>query len=149
MKDLLVSFLIALVAGSVLNGYMQSGSVEPSTLEGGELNTEALASMVDTSDGKFSRDVLESSKPVLVDFWAKWCAPCKVMHPVLQSLADEYADKLQVVRLDVDANPSTTEKYSVSEIPTFIIFKDGKKMARFTGVTPKERLADAIKRVID
>lgn len=149
MKDLLVSFLIALVAGSVLNGYTQSGSLDPSTLEGGELSTEALASMVDTSDGKFSQDVLESSKPVLVDFWARWCAPCKVMHPVLQSLADEYADKLRVVRLDVDANPVTTEKYSVSEIPTFIIFKGGKKTARFTGVTAKERLAEAIKRVLD
>lgn len=77
------------------------------------------------SDGNFAAEVLQSDRPVLVDFWAEWCPPCKAMDPILDDLATELAAKVKIVKLDVDANPSTVVKYNVRAMPTLIVFKDG------------------------
>jgi len=152
MKELLLSFVFALVVGSALNGYNVQSSEpdEANALEAGspEAVVETGAGVSDVSDSRFKSDVLESDTPVLVDFWATWCGPCRVMHPVIKSLAAEYDGKIKVMRMDVDKNPKTTGKYDITEIPAFFIFKGGNKVASFTGVTPKERLAEAIKQAL-
>ena len=150
MKELLLSFIFALVVGSALNGYSQGESEQTSALETGspEAVVESAAGIADISDSRFKNEVLESDTPVLVDFWATWCGPCKIMHPVIKALASEYEGKIKVLRMDVDKNPKTTGKYDISEIPTFLFFKAGNKVASFTGVTPKERLDEAIKQVL-
>lgn len=76
-------------------------------------------------DGNWDAEVLGADKPVLVDFWAEWCPPCKAMDPILDQLAVEFTDKVKIVKIDVDANPSTTVRYNVRSMPTLIVFKDG------------------------
>lgn len=76
-------------------------------------------------DADFDNEVLNADRPVLVDFWAEWCPPCKAMDPVLDKLTEELADKVKIVKLDVDANPSTVVRYNVRSMPTLIVFKDG------------------------
>jgi len=77
------------------------------------------------NDANFDAEVLASKQPVLVDFWAEWCPPCKAMDPILDQLSEELADKVKIVKLDVDGNPSTVVKYNVRAMPTLIVFKDG------------------------
>jgi thioredoxin 1 len=79
-------------------------------------------------DGNWDAEVLGADKPVLVDFWAEWCPPCKAMDPILDQLSVELADKVKIVKLDVDSNPSTTVRYNVRAMPTLIVFKDGEPM---------------------
>ena len=81
--------------------------------------------IVHTSDSSFDKDVLEAEGPVLVDFWAEWCGPCKMIAPVLEEIASEYAEKLKVCKMDVDANPNTAPKYGIRGIPTLILFNNG------------------------
>jgi thioredoxin 1 len=78
-----------------------------------------------TTDANFSSDVLEAGKPVLVDFWAEWCGPCKMIAPALEELAEELGDQVQIIKLDIDENPDAPTKYGVRGIPTMILFKDG------------------------
>src|SRR5262249_15614685 len=132
------------------NGYSQGESEPANALEAAstESAVDSTASVADISDSRFKSEVLDSDTPVLVDFWATWCGPCKVMHPVITDLAAEYDGKIKVLRMDVDKNPKTTGKYDISEIPTFLFFKGGNKVASFTGVTPKERLDEAIRKVL-
>ncbi|MER2598603.1 MAG: thioredoxin [Caldilineales bacterium] len=92
------------------------------------------------SDASFQRDVLQASLPTLTDFWATWCGPCKMIAPILNELAVEYAGKLAIAKLDVDENPSTAMAYGVMSIPTLILFKDGKPVERIVGYMPKDRL---------
>ncbi len=100
---------------------------------------------VAVSDASFTTEVVESNKPVLVDFWAEWCGPCKMIAPVLEEIADQYADSLKVTKLDVDQNEKTMMKFGVQSIPTLILFKDGKPVERLVGYMPKERLLGRIK----
>lgn len=86
-----------------------------------------------TSDANFSQDVLKSEVPVLLDFWAEWCGPCKAMAPALDTLAQEYAGKLSIVKLDVDANQHIPRKFGIRGIPTLILFKDGQVKAQKVG----------------
>jgi thioredoxin 1 len=96
--------------------------------------------IVYTSDDKFQEDVLESDLPVLVDYWAEWCGPCKMIAPVLDELAGEYADKLKIVKLNIDENPKTPPKYGIRGIPTLMLFKNGSVEAQKVGAMSKSQL---------
>jgi len=99
-------------------------------------------SLVHISDDAFDADVLKSAIPVLVDFWAEWCGPCKAIAPVLDELAGEYEGKLQIAKLDVDTNPQTARQFNVRSIPTLILFKDGVIGAQHVGATSKQQLKE-------
>jgi thioredoxin 1 len=90
------------------------------------------------NDENFEEEVLNSEVPVLVDFWAEWCAPCLIVAPVLEEISRKYEGRLKVGRLNVDESPLTTAKYGIRSIPTFIIFKDGKVLGQTVGAMPRE-----------
>jgi len=98
------------------------------------------------TDKSFATDVIEASKsgPVLVDFWAEWCGPCKMIAPALEEIAGELGEKLTVAKVDIDSNPMSPTNYAVRGIPTLILFKDGKPAATQVGALPKSRLKDWI-----
>ena len=98
--------------------------------------------IVHTNDGDFEKDVVQSDKPALVDFWAEWCGPCKMIAPLLSEAADEYADRLSIVKLNVDENPNTAQKFGIRSIPTLILFKDGAVQAQKLGAMSKSQLTD-------
>lgn len=99
----------------------------------------------DTSDGNFESDVLKSDRPVLVDFWAVWCAPCRALAPTVEAVAEKYASNARVVKLNVDDNPSVSQRYGIKGIPTLILFKNGKEEERVVGATSEQ----AISRMLD
>ena len=94
------------------------------------------------SDSTFDQEVLKSTEPVLVDFFAEWCGPCKAMAPALEQVAEEMAGKIKVVKLDVDQNPTVTGKYGIRAMPTLILFKDGQPVATKVGSLPKSQLKE-------
>ncbi|MCV7420669.1 thioredoxin [Mycobacterium yunnanensis] len=102
--------------------------------------SEKTSATVAVTDDSFSDDVLTSSTPVLVDFWASWCGPCKMIAPVLEEIATEKAGALTVAKLDVDANPGTARDFQVVSIPTLILFKDGQPVKRIVGSKGKAAL---------
>ncbi|MGM0632602.1 MAG: thioredoxin TrxA [Pseudomonadota bacterium] len=104
--------------------------------------------IVQISDASFEEDVLKADGPVLVDFWAEWCGPCKMIAPVLEELADEYNGKLTVAKLNIDSNPETAPKYGVRGIPTLILFKNGQAEGTKVGALSKSQLAAFIDSVI-
>ena len=106
-----------------------------------------MTTVTTTTDDRFATDVLESDRPVLVDFTAAWCPPCRLMKPVLAELAAELPE-LRFVQLDVDANPSATVRYGVLSMPTFMLFAAGAPVARLVGARPKARLAREISEVL-
>ncbi len=100
-----------------------------------------MGSIEAVTDATFDTDVLSSDVPVLVDFWAEWCGPCRMVAPILEQIAQESAGKLKVVKLNVDENPQTPPKYSIRGIPTLILFKGGKPAATQVGAVAKAQLA--------
>lgn len=101
------------------------------------------------TDKNFSEEVLKCPKPILVDFWAEWCMPCKMIVPILQEIADELGEKISIGKVNVDENPSISATFSVDAIPTLILFKNGKVVQRFTGVQPKEVIVQALNSAIE
>lgn len=100
------------------------------------------------SDSTFEQEVVQSDVPVIVDFWAEWCGPCRMIAPILEELASEYSDKLKVVKVDVDANSKTASQFSVMSIPTLLFFKDGKVQDQVVGALPKKQLQEKVEKFI-
>ena len=100
--------------------------------------------LIHVTDDSFESDVLQSSAPVLVDYWAEWCGPCKMIAPILDEVASEYADKLKIAKLDVDQNAETAQKYGIRSIPCLMLFKDGDIVATQVGALSKSQLSEFI-----
>ena len=98
--------------------------------------------IVHTNDGDFETDVINSDKPALVDFWAEWCGPCKMIAPLLEEAASEYADKMSIVKLNVDESPNIAQKFGIRSIPTLMLFKDGAVQAQKLGAMSKSQLTE-------
>jgi len=96
------------------------------------------------TDANFETEVLQADVPVLVDFWAEWCMPCRILAPTIDEMADEHAGSIKVGKLDTDGNREVAMKYGISAIPTVILFKGGEPVKKFVGLTKKEQLAEAV-----
>ena len=99
---------------------------------------------IEITDANFEQEVLKSDKPVLIDFWAVWCGPCKMVAPVVEEIASEYNGKLKVGKLDVDSNPEVSMKFGIRSIPTLMVFKGGKVVEQIIGAVPKRNLLDKL-----
>lgn len=99
-----------------------------------------MSTVKNATDATFKAEVLENSKPVLVDFWADWCGPCKQMAPVLDKLAEEHGDKIDVVKINTDQNPDTPRAYNIMSLPTMNVYKDGEVVKQIIGAKPKRLL---------
>jgi thioredoxin 1 len=107
-----------------------------------------MATVQSVGDDSFEREVLQSPTPVLIDFWAPWCAPCRAIAPVVEELAAEYAGKLKIMKMNVDDNPRTPSRYGVRGIPNLILFQGGQVKEQIVGAVPKSQLVKAISSVV-
>ena len=107
-----------------------------------------MSELVEVSDSNFENEVLKSDKLCLVDFWAEWCGPCLMVHPILEEIANEYAEKLKVRKLNVDQNNQTAAKYGIMSIPCLLFFNDGKVVDQVIGAVPKKHFIEKIEKII-
>src|SRR5271168_5059626 len=108
----------------------------------------ASLAVVEVNDATFEQEVLQSDQPVLVDFWAAWCGPCKALSPIVDEVASEYSGKLKVMKMDVDRNQATPMRYGIRGIPALLLFKDGKVADQIVGYVPKETIDRSLARVV-
>ena len=108
-----------------------------------------MSKPVEVTDSDFSQTVLESGQPVLVDFWAEWCGPCKMIAPVVEELAEEYEGRFSFTKLDVDSNPKVAMQFGIRSIPALLLFKDGKVAEQVIGAVPKALLKRKIDKVLE
>ena len=108
----------------------------------------ASDNVLELTDDNFEHEVVKSEKPVLVDFWADWCQPCHMIAPTVSELADEYAGRVKVGKLDTDANTNVAGRFGISAIPSILLFKGGEVVRKFVGVRPKQEFAAELERVI-
>ncbi len=104
----------------------------------------ASKKLLELTDANFRQEVLETDTPILVDFWADWCQPCHIIAPTIDELADEYAGRIRIAKLDVDANQEVAKALGISSIPTILLYQDGRVVKKFVGVTPKQDLVNAL-----
>ena len=107
-----------------------------------------MAEVGEVSDSTFEAEVLKSSEPVIVDFWAEWCAPCRQISPIIKELATQYGDQVKIVKMDIEANPGTPGKYGVRAIPTILAFQGGQVVEQLQGARPKADFEDMVKKLI-
>lgn len=108
----------------------------------------ANANVIEVTDSNFDSDVIKSETPVLVDFWAAWCAPCRAIAPHVESLANDYAGRVKVGKCDIDSNPQVPSQYDVRSIPTLLLFKGGQVVGQLVGAVPKPKLEELIKKAL-
>lgn len=102
--------------------------------------------VLQVTDGNFDSEIIGSSTPALVDFWAAWCAPCRAIAPVVEALANDYDGKVKFAKLDVDSNPQVATRYQVQSIPTLLMFKGGKVLGQIVGAVPRAKIEDLVKK---
>jgi thioredoxin 1 len=107
-----------------------------------------MADMPEVNDSSFEKEVLQSEIPVLIDFWAPWCGPCHMVAPVVEELAKDYDGRLKVLKLNVDNNPNTAQKYGIFSIPTVLIFKGGQVAAQIVGAMPKKQYVNKLSELL-
>ncbi len=103
---------------------------------------------LEITDSNFNEEVLNADLPVLVDFWAEWCGPCKMVSPIVEELSEEYTGKIKVTKLDVDSNPKTAASFGIRGIPTLLMFKDGAAVDQIVGAVPKTTLKERLDQII-
>ena len=108
----------------------------------------ASEAIIQLDDASFESEVISSDKPVLVDFWAPWCGPCKALAPVIDEISDEYVDKLKVGKVNVDENPEISMKFGIRSIPTLMVFKDGEVQEQIIGAVPKSEIENALQKIV-
>ena len=107
-----------------------------------------MSNAIEITDTNFEQEVLNSEQPVVVDFWAPWCGPCKMMEPAMQKLEKQYGDKIKFVRMNVDGNQEIAQRYKVMSVPSLVLFKDGQAKEKVTGYYPEAKLAHYVERKI-
>ncbi|MEJ2634879.1 MAG: thioredoxin [Calditrichia bacterium] len=107
-----------------------------------------MAKPIEVTDATFEQEVLQSDKPVIVDFWAVWCGPCKMIAPIMEEFANEYDSKIKIAKLDVDNNPNVAIKFGIRSIPTVLFFKDGKVAEQVIGAYPKTHFLDKLQKIL-
>ena len=108
----------------------------------------ASANILEVTDSNFQTEVLDSKTPVLIDFWAAWCAPCRTIAPHVEALANEYTGKLRVGKLDIDSNQGVPQQYEIRSIPTLLVFKEGKVVGQLVGAVPRAKIEDMVKKAL-